>query len=92
MAEEKTETYLLTNKGMEKLDVKKDLHRDSPSPGDAQSRKPQQRREGASGRQEGNTVNNSALKKAGIDQGMREKRTSYKSYNQSVGESGMDVS
>lgn len=85
--DEKTETYLLTNKGMEKLDVNKDIHKEEKADSVKKSKK-----DSPSGRADGNRdLRENALKGPGNEEGKRDRRPSWRSHNPSAGESGMDV-
>lgn len=95
--DEKAETYLLTNKGMEKKDFSKELNQQSAVGGDISVDK--KRKEGGVGivKKESNipSPTQGASRKTYVPIGEddkesnlgRGKRNSYKSYNQSLGES-----
>lgn len=95
--EEKTETYLLTNKGMEKKDFAKEMNPQGAAP----EGPPEKKRKdlGSMSKPDGYiSPSHGAGRKIVIPEderesnfmGVRGKRSSYKSHNQSQGESHLD--
>ena len=84
--DEKTDTYLLTNKGMEKLDVNKEIHKEDKGEQNKKTQKGgvQGAGSGFKERTDGNATKQDFNKNG-------ERRNSRKSHNQSLADSHMDA-
>lgn len=95
--EEKTETYLLTNKGMEKKDFAKEMHAHGAAPEGTTDKKKKEALAGSRADSHGSPAHAPSRKTVIHEEdrdsnfmGGRARRNSHKSHNQSQGESHMD--